>query len=391
MMLINSFSGTWQYPPPTCSWNLQASPGIADGQRFGRFPTIGYIRVYPTNEFTGQRQNAKRIAIDHFSKPSNHIWGCGRLKSLVGALRTGDAAQRDELTKGGDQLLLCISADAEVSVLSLVATEVVREAQRRHNASPTASAALGRALMGTLLLGALKGDAETVQVTFLGDGPLGQMTTIATEKGFVKGFVGNPSCDPPLKPTGKLDVGTAVGSGVLSVVRNHSDWKQPYIGTVPIYSGEVAEDIAHYLADSEQVNTALGLGVGFDREQGIRIAGGFLVQVLPFCSEETLAKLEENILRMQPISDAVEHLSASDIVEALLDGIGVGDYNNSVIPQFGPCGADELKARMMKAVASLGPVDLRQILQDQGRVEVRCEFCGDTAQFKEADLQHILQ
>jgi molecular chaperone Hsp33 len=92
------------------------------------------------------------------------------------------------------------------------------------------------------------------QVTFLGDGPLGQMTTIATEKGFVKGFVGNPSCDPPLKPTGKLDVGTAVGSGVLSVVRNHSDWKQPYIGTVPIYSGEVAEDIAHYLADSEQVS-----------------------------------------------------------------------------------------------------------------------------------------
>ncbi len=96
-----------------------AAPGIADGQRFGRFPTIGYIRVYPTNEFTGQRQNAKRIAIDHFAKPSNHIWGCSRLKSLVGALRTGDAAQRDELTKGGDQLLLCISADAEVQLMSI--------------------------------------------------------------------------------------------------------------------------------------------------------------------------------------------------------------------------------------------------------------------------------
>uniref|UniRef100_A0A7I4DAL1 Uncharacterized protein n=1 Tax=Physcomitrium patens TaxID=3218 RepID=A0A7I4DAL1_PHYPA len=192
---------------------------------------------------------------------------------------------------GGDKLVRVISKDAEVSVLSLVATEVVREAQQRHNTSPTACAALGRTLMGTLLLGALKGDAETVQVLFRGNGPLGNMTAISADEGHVKGFVVNPSCDPPLKDNGKLNVGLAVGSGVLSVVRNNRNWKQPYTGTVPIYSGEIAEDIAHYLADSEQMNTALGLGIGFDKEVGIRFAGGYLVQRRPYLgSKKTSSK-----------------------------------------------------------------------------------------------------
>lgn len=272
-----------------------------------------------------------------------------------------------------------------------MATEVVRDAQRRHNAAPTASVALGRALMGTLLLGALKADAETVQALFLGDGPLGQMTAISSEGGYVKGFVGNPLCDPPYKDNGKLDVGLAVGSGVLSIVRNNRNWKQPYTGTVPIYSGEVAEDIAHYLADSEQMDTAMGLGVGLDREIGIRFAGGFLVQILPFCSEETLAKLEENILKMRPISDAPSDCKVSDIVDALLDGVGVGSYNEAIIPTYGPCGTERLKPRMMRAVAMLGPADVQQILDEQGSVEVRCEFCNDVIQFKEADLQEVLQ
>lgn len=292
---------------------------------------------------------------------------------------------------GGDVLVRVISKDAEVSVLCLVATEVVRDAQRRHNAAPTASVALGRALMGTLLLGALKADAETVQALFLGDGPLGQMTAISSEGGYVKGFVGNPLCDPPYKDNGKLDVGLAVGSGVLSIVRNNRNWKQPYTGTVPIYSGEVAEDIAHYLADSEQMDTAMGLGVGLDREIGIRFAGGFLVQILPFCSEETLAKLEENILKMRPISDAPSDCKVSDIVDALLDGVGVGSYNEAIIPTYGPCGTERLKPRMMRAVAMLGPADVQQILDEQGSVEVRCEFCNDVIQFKEADLQEVLQ
>ncbi|KAG0569348.1 hypothetical protein M758_6G079700 [Ceratodon purpureus] len=306
------------------------------------------------------------------------------------ALENGSDAELDP-REGGDKLVRVISKDAEVSVLSLVATEVVREAQQRHSTSPIAIAALGRTLMGTLLLGALKGDAETVQVVFLGDGPLGQMTAISSDGGYVKGFVGNPLCDALYKENGKLSVGLAVGSGVLSVVRNNRKWKQPYTGTIPIYSGEVAEDIAHYLADSEQMNTALGLGVGFDKEVGIKFAGGFLVQILPFCSDETLAKLEENILKMKPLAEAPSDCKASDIVEAILDGIGVGDYNNGIIPRYGPCGVELLKPRMMRAVASLGPVEVQQILDEQGSVEVRCEYCGDVAQFSEADLQQVLQ
>eukprot|EP00246_Nothoceros_aenigmaticus_P014757 TRINITY_DN5818_c0_g1_i2.p1 TRINITY_DN5818_c0_g1~~TRINITY_DN5818_c0_g1_i2.p1 ORF type:complete len:281 (+),score=42.29 TRINITY_DN5818_c0_g1_i2:124-843(+) len=236
----------------------------------------------------------------------------------------------------------------------------------------------------------MKSDAETVQVTFLGEGPLGQMTTIAGKGGIVKGFVGNPLCNPPLRPDGKLDVGAAVGPGVLSVVRNNSLWSQPYTGTIPIYSGEVAEDIAHYLADSDQTNTAMGLGVSFTQEGTVKAAGGFLVQILPFCSEETLSQMEDNILGMTPISDS-ETVSPRSMVEHLLKGIGVGDVSDPVIPKFGPCGLEELKHRMMRAVASLGPSEVRQLLEEQGHVEVRCEFCAEVVRFKELDLQQILE
>ncbi|KAJ7563497.1 hypothetical protein O6H91_03G112900 [Diphasiastrum complanatum] len=244
--------------------------------------------------------------------------------------------------------------------------------------------------MGTLLLGALKDEAETVQVTFLGRGPLGQMTTIASGLGFVKGFVGDPLCNPPLKPNGKLDVGAAVGPGILTVVRNHRNWKQPYTGTVPIYSGEVAEDIAHYLADSEQINTAMGLGVTFGKDSVVKSAHGYLVQVLPFCSEATLIKLEENVQRMLPLADISEDSYANSIVEFLLHGIGIGDFSDPVVPHFRPCGVQELKPRMIQAVASLGPSDIQKLLKEQGSVEVKCEFCAEVVRFEENDLEHIL-
>ncbi|XP_059074159.1 uncharacterized protein LOC131048267 isoform X2 [Cryptomeria japonica] len=288
-------------------------------------------------------------------------------------------------------ILKSVSRTAEVSVLCISANEAVEEACVRHKAAPMAAAALGRALIGTLLLGALKDDAETVQVQFAGDGPLGQITTIASGEGLVKGFVGNPMCNLPITANQMINVGEAVGSGLMSVVCSHSKWPQPYIGSIPIYSGEIAEDFAHYLAESEQMKTAIGIGVTFTRKASVKSAHGFLVQVLPFCSEETIVKLEENIRKMPSLSDATADRSAYNITEDILMDIGIGDTYNLGTPRYGPCDLKDLKLRMLRAVASLGSEDIKSLLQEQGHIEVRCEFCAEVLRFKENDVQDIIQ
>ncbi|XP_059074161.1 uncharacterized protein LOC131048267 isoform X5 [Cryptomeria japonica] len=188
-----------------------------------------------------------------------------------------------------------------------------------------------------------------------------------------------------------INVGEAVGSGLMSVVCSHSKWPQPYIGSIPIYSGEIAEDFAHYLAESEQMKTAIGIGVTFTRKASVKSAHGFLVQVLPFCSEETIVKLEENIRKMPSLSDATADRSAYNITEDILMDIGIGDTYNLGTPRYGPCDLKDLKLRMLRAVASLGSEDIKSLLQEQGHIEVRCEFCAEVLRFKENDVQDIIQ
>eukprot|EP00897_Mesotaenium_endlicherianum_P003033 jgi/Mesen1/2758/ME000017S02130 len=283
-------------------------------------------------------------------------------------------------------------AEDTVSIIALDATELVREAQRRHKLAPTATAALGRLLMGTLLMAALKdGSGETVQIMFSGRGPLGQMTAVATTDNFVKGYVANPACDPPLKPNGKMDVGAAVGAGVLTVVRSHPEWVEPYSGTVPLQTGEVAEDLAHYLAESEQINSALSLGVSIGRDSHCLAARGFLVQVLPFCSDATLQQVEENVLAMPNLSTPSQDLSPQHLIQRLLSGIGMDEPTSPMKPGFGPCKTEELRPRMLQAVESLGSRDIQALLDERGVVEVRCEFCAETVHFGASDLKDLLQ
>eukprot|EP00850_Spirogloea_muscicola_P024211 SM000485S16495 [mRNA] locus=s485:6689:8442:- [translate_table: standard] len=245
--------------------------------------------------------------------------------------------------------------------------------------------------MGTLLMGAFKGDGESVQVVINGRGELGQLTAVADTRGNVKGFAANPACDPPLKPTGKLDVGGAVGPGVVTVVRSHASWKEPYTGMVAVQSGEVAEDLAHYMVDSEQTNTALGLGVSINKAGLVRAAGGFMVQVLPNCSEETLSHLEANIGALPSVSVLAERESARSLVELVLAGIGTGPFTDAIEPQFGPCSVENLRPRMLRAIGSLGADDVRTLLDEQGgTIEVRCEFCAEVVHFQEDDLQILL-
>lgn len=237
-------------------------------------------------------------------------------------------------------------------------TRMVQDAQSRHGTAPTATAALGRALTGALLMGAFRKDDESVQISFNGRGPLGTLTAIADTRGQARAFVANPAADPPLRPDGKLDVGAAVGSGVLSVVRSHPLMKEPYTGVVPIHSGEVAEDLAVYLADSEQTQSALGLGVSLDRNALVRAAGGFLVTVLPFAEEDTIAELERTLSNMRSVSELIDGgMGASDIARQIVGSLGLKELGTLPL-SYGPCGADDLKQRMKRAVATLGEVTL---------------------------------
>jgi molecular chaperone Hsp33 len=257
-------------------------------------------------------------------------------------------------------------------VRALVATEMVGEAARRHATSPTASAALGRALMGaTLLAAAAKGD-ETVQLSFRGDGPLGGVTAIADGRGRARGFVSNPGADVPARGS-KLDVGAAVGKGILAVVRHQPGWREPYRGLVPLVSGEIAEDIARYLQDSEQVASAVALGVLVGRDGDVEAAGGFIVQALPGASEAALAELERNVLGLAPPTELLRAgLRGDDIVERLVGTLSTGPRERSQ-PSFA-CSCD--RARVERAVLLLGREEVREIAAKGEPVEVRCEFCA---------------
>ena len=300
-------------------------------------------------------------------------------------MRCGAGAARRVLAGGGG-----------VALTVCEARELVREAAGRHGAAPTAAAALGRALVGGVLLTAFKGEGEGVSLRFRGTGPLGGVTVVADSRGYTKGMCGDPSADPPLRPDGKLDVGGALGAGVLSVVRSNNslnDTSAPYEGQVALVSGEIAEDLAHYLAESEQVNSAMGLGVLLGREGEVREAGGFLLEILPHCSDATLTRLEESLSQLPSISSMLdEGLGAEGLADRIMAGFPFSTIGE-MEPQYGPCtveGPDGLRERMLRAVTLLGKEDAYQVIKEQGRLEVRCDFCAEALHFGREDVSAAL-
>jgi molecular chaperone Hsp33 len=273
---------------------------------------------------------------------------------------------------GTSEMVRTVSADGGLSVRAIVGTGLVGEAARRHLTAPTASAALGRALMGGILIAAAAGDEETVQLQFRGDGPLGQMTVIADNAGRARGYVSNPSAHPPSRG-GKLDVGAAVGKGILAVVRYRPGWKEPYTGIVPIVSGEIAEDLSHYLVESEQTASALAVGVFVASDESVAAAGGYLVQTLPGVDESVLAQLERTIRALPSPTELVRAgVSADGMIDRLLEGMGSRGRERTQ-PEF-YCACDV--ERIRRAVTLLGRVETRAIAEQRERLQVRCEFCA---------------
>jgi len=285
-----------------------------------------------------------------------------------------------------DQLLRTLSGDGEIAVRALVATRLVAEAAARHRTSPLATLALGRALMGAVLLGASGKHGETVQLRFGGNGPLGVVLAVADCEGRTRGYVSRPQVELPLRG-GKLDLPGALGLGDLSVVRHRPGWREPYTGIVPIVSGEIAQDLALYLTESEQTPSAVALGVWLDPDGGVAAAAGFVAQALPGASEERLARLEDNVRLLPGPSEVVRAGgSAASMVDGLLAGIGARELEQ-LTPAF-HCGCDE--GRVLRAVAMLGRDDVRELCDAGEPVEVRCEFCGHEYQVDPTAARELL-
>ena len=286
-----------------------------------------------------------------------------------------------------DGLVRAASSDGAFAARALVATELVGEAASRHETAPTATAALGRSLMGALLLAAGAADGETVQVHFQTDGPVRTLLAIADGGGRVRGLIGDAEAHLPPR-NGKLDVAGIVGTGTLAVVRQHPSWREPYSGHVPIVSGEVAEDLAHYLLESEQQPAVVALGVFVSSDGAVEAAGGYLVHALPGAPEESVAMLESNVQRLPTPSELVRSgLDPDAIVDRLLHGIGVSE-RHEIRPVF-HCPCD--RARILRAVVALGRPEMRQIVERGEEVRVRCEFCCDRYVISADDVGALLQ
>jgi molecular chaperone Hsp33 len=272
-----------------------------------------------------------------------------------------------------DELVRTYTADGSASLRVLTATGLVREAARRHVTSPTATVALGRALMGTLLLATGGQDGERVQLQVRGDGPLGTILVTANSDGAVRGYVQHPSANPPLRGE-ELGVRDAIGFGTFSVERNHASWKRPYTGIVPIVEGEIAQDMARYLYESEQKPSTVALGIFLGPDGEVEAAGGYLIQGLPGAEDEALAALEAHVSEnLHPSRLVREGLSADGILDRLLAGIGGGDREGIPARFECPCSLE----RVRRAAALLGRAELREIASRGEELEMHCHFCAE--------------
>lgn len=282
-------------------------------------------------------------------------------------------------------LLRGMSQDGSAQILVLNSTEMVREVMKIHGTAATPTAALGRVLTATSLMGStLKDKGNTVTVNFRGDGPCGHLLAVSDYMGNVKGYVQNPTTDLPSK-AGKPDLKTAVGQGTLNVVKDTGE-KEPYIGITKIVSGEIAEDIAKYYAESEQIPTVCSLGVKLDPKGKVVAAGGILIQLLPFAAEETIAAIEANL-------DAISNASALfdeqpdnlSIAEIAFKGVPFDVFDEYEVGYHCDCSRE----RMGRALLTLNPVDLYNMLVEDGKIEVGCQFCNNKFSFTGSDIEQI--
>lgn len=284
-----------------------------------------------------------------------------------------------------DRLVRGTALDGRVRAFAVRTTELITELQRRHDTYPTATAALGRTVTAAAMMGAMLKGREMINIQVKGNGPIGQIVAEANAQGEVRGYVQNPHVHLPSNSLGKLDVAGAVGTeGFIHVIKDLG-LKEPYRGSVPIVSGELGEDFTYYFAVSEQTNSAVGLGVLVDTDNSVKVAGGFIIQLLPGLSDEEITEIEKN-------------LSSTPSVTALLDqGMEPEEMLRQILPDTEVL--DEMaitfkchcsRERVEQTLVSLGRHELEQIIEEDGKAEVVCHFCNEAYSFDKNELLEIL-
>lgn len=288
-----------------------------------------------------------------------------------------------------DRIVRAISTDGMVQAAAICSRDLTERARQIHRTLPVATAALGRTLAAASMMGnALKSDGASLTLQFKGGGPLGTVLAVSDNEGNVRGYVTNPHVDIPLRKDGKLDVGTAVGhEGTLTVIKD-LHMKEPYVGTIDLLGGEIAEDVAGYFVESEQIPTACALGVLVDRDQSVKAAGGYLIQLMPGAAEDTIAKVEGGIMAAGAVSAILEK---NDDPEAMLRTV-MSDFDLKILetcPVEYRCYCS--RERVERALISLGREELEQMLSEQGGCQLTCQFCDAVYEFTAEDIQRLLK
>ncbi len=288
-----------------------------------------------------------------------------------------------------DYIVNAITSNGAIRVVAADTTELCNRAQEIHKMSPTAAAALGRTLTAAALMGSmLKSSEDSLTLQLNGGGPIGKVVAVSDGIANVKGYVTNPLVDLPLNEKGKLDVGGAIGrDGMLGVVRDLG-LKEPYIGQVPLVNGEVAEDLTQYYATSEQLPTAVALGVLVDVDYSIKAAGGFILQVLPGAYDEDIDNVEKTIASISSVTELLDSgKKPEDIVEQLLKDYEIEYFDN--VPAKYSC--DCSRERTDRALISIGKDELTKIIEEDGKAQITCHFCDNVYDYTKEDLEKLLE
>ena len=287
-----------------------------------------------------------------------------------------------------DYIVRASAADGQIRVFAATTRDLVEKARKIHGTSPVATAALGRLLTGAAMMGSMmKGRSDVLTVQIMGDGPIGSLTVTADSMSRVKGFVQNSEVMLPASKEGKLDVGGAVGMGMLRVIKDLG-LKEPYVGETELISGEIAEDLTVYFATSEQTPSSVALGVLMNRDNTVAQAGGFIIQLMPDATEEVISHLEQKLTEVTSVSGLLEEgMTPEEILEYIFAGFDLKLLDKIPTSYYCNCSKD----RVEKALISLGAKELNAMIEDGEPITMNCHFCDSSYTFSVDELKELVQ